>query len=235
MLKWIWKQQFFELQRLLLNVENTYIYGNVSWQWPKKDAFISKEKQLENQSLTFFLKNQLASFSYQHSVSFTHGSQHYCFLGQTGWHRPPGLWQMSRQTWTTFLAQKWLQLLGYQSKSVQERRENCRILTETNPFNGRSRFLPVYSTKESTSFCSRQFSLRAKFVAISSIYTVERHGVATEACSQDDWRCGSPKQKNLCYIAAIQGGQPRNFLYSSPSIRTEEGGRKISANCVCQL
>ena len=30
-------------------------------------------------------------------------------------------------------------------------------------------------------------------------------------------------------------GQPRNFLCSSPSIRTKEGGRKISANCVCQL
>ena len=36
------------------------------------------------------------------------------------------------------------------------------------------------------------------------------------------------KQKDLCDTAAVQGGQPRNFLCSSSSIRTEEGGRKIS-------
>ena len=37
-----------------------------------------------------------------------------------------------------------------------------------------------------------------------------------------------------CDTAEIQGGQPRIFLFSSSSIRTEEG-RKVSANCVCQL
>ena len=77
--------------------------------------------------------------------------------------------------------------------------------------------------------------LRKKVVPSSSIYTAQRHGGATEACAQGDRRCGSPKQKDLCDTAEIQGGQPRNFLRSSSSIRTEEGGRKISANCVCQL
>ena len=33
----------------------------------------------------------------------------------------------------------------------------------------------------------------------------------------------------------IQGGQPRDLLCSSSSIRTEEGGRKISTNYLCQL
>ena len=41
--------------------------------------------------------------------------------------------------------------------------------------------------------------------------------------------------RRICDTVAIQGGQPRDFLCSSSSIRTEEGGRKISANCVCQL
>ena len=88
---------------------------------------------------------------------------------------------------------------------------------------------------ESTSCCSRQLSQGAKFFASSSIYTVQRHGGATEACSQGDLRCGSPKQKDLCDTAAIQGGQHRDLLCSSSSFRTEDGGRKNSANCVGQL
>ena len=48
-------------------------------------------------------------------------------------------------------------------------------------------------------------------------------------------RCGSSKQKDLCDTIAIQGGQPRDLLCSSSSIRTEKGGRKNSTNCVCQL
>ena len=64
--------------------------------------------------------------------------------------------------------------------------------------------------------------------------TVQRHGGTTEACSQSDWRCGSPKQKTLRDIDAIQGGQAKNLLCSSSVIRTEEGG-KFSAICVCQL
>ena len=48
----------------------------------KKDAYISNEKQLSNHCSTFILKNQLASFSYQHSISITHGLQHYRNFGQ---------------------------------------------------------------------------------------------------------------------------------------------------------
>ena len=44
------------------------------------------------------------------------------------------------------------------------------------------------------------------------------------------------KQKDdLCDTAAIQGGQPKDVLCSSSSFWTEEGGRKMSTNCVCQL
>ena len=45
------------------------------------DAYISSNFLLSNHCSIFFLQNQLASFSYQHSISFTHGLQHYCFLG----------------------------------------------------------------------------------------------------------------------------------------------------------
>ena len=69
-------------------------------------AYKSSDLKLSNHCSTFILKNQLASFSYQHSISFTHGSQHYCFFGQTGVHRLCGLWQESRQIWTIFMVQK---------------------------------------------------------------------------------------------------------------------------------
>ena len=80
--------------------------------------FKSSDLYLSNHCSVFILKNQLASFSYQHSISFTHGLRHYKNLGQTDLHRLCGFWQESRQIWTLFLVQKWLQLVGYQTKSV---------------------------------------------------------------------------------------------------------------------
>ena len=44
-----------------------------------------------------------------------------------------------------------------------------------------------------------------------------------------------PNKKDVCDAAAIQGRQPRHLLCSSSSNRAEEGGRKISTNCVCQV
>ena len=48
----------------------------------------------------------ISNHSFQLSISFTHGLQHYCFLGQAYLYRLCGLWQMSRQIWTIFLVQK---------------------------------------------------------------------------------------------------------------------------------
>ena len=61
------------------------------------DAYKSSDLELSNPCSTFTLKNQLASFSYQHSISLTHGLQHYRNLGQTNLYRLCGLWQESRQ------------------------------------------------------------------------------------------------------------------------------------------
>ena len=69
-------------------------------------AYKSSDLQLSNHCSTLILKNQLASFNYQHSILFTYGLQHYRDLGQTGLHRLCGLWQLSRQIWTNFLVQK---------------------------------------------------------------------------------------------------------------------------------
>ena len=137
--------------------------------------------------------------------------------------------------WTIFLGQKWLQLLGYWTKRFQTSRRKCRNSTETKLYNGRSWFLSFCSTKKPTSCCIRQLSQRTKFVAGSSIYTVQRHGRAAEACSQGEWHCGLHNQKDLFDTVAIQGEQPRDLRCSSSSTWTEEGGRKNSTNCVCQL
>ena len=87
-------------------------------------------------------------------------------------------------------------------------------MTDTKLFTARRWFQLVYSTKKSTSCCSRKFSHRTKFVSSSSIYIVQRQGWAAEACSQGDWCSGSPKEKDLCSTAAIQHGQPINLLCS---------------------
>ena len=72
----------------------------------QKQRKVSNEKQLQNHCSTFILKNQLASFSYLHSISFTRGLQHDRNLGQANLHRLCGLWQVSRQIWTILLDQK---------------------------------------------------------------------------------------------------------------------------------
>ena len=46
------------------------------------DACKSSDLKFSNHCSTFILKNQLASFSYQHSISFTHGLQHYKTLNK---------------------------------------------------------------------------------------------------------------------------------------------------------
>ena len=191
----------------------------------QKGCVYKKRNTVPKSILNFHSQERITSFSYQHSVSFTYGLQHYCFLGQSSLNQLCGLWQRSRQILTSFLDQNWLQLLGYWNKSVQERGQKCRIPTETKPFNGRNWFQPVYSTKKSTSCCSRELSHRTKFVSSSSIYTVQRHGWATKTCSQGGWRCGLPKQKGLYNTAAMQVGQPTNLLCSSSSIRTVKRGR----------
>ena len=71
----------------------------------QKDACVSNEMQLQNQSLAFFPFTKV-TFSYQHSIWFTHGLQHYCFLGQDNLRRLCGFWQEFRQIWTTFLDQR---------------------------------------------------------------------------------------------------------------------------------
>ena len=60
-------------------------------------AYKSSDFHFSDHCSTFILKNQLASFSYQHSISFIHGLQHYKNLGKTGLYRLRELWQVSRQ------------------------------------------------------------------------------------------------------------------------------------------
>ena len=63
---------------------------------------------------------------------YTHGSQHYGFLGQANLYRLSGLWQMPRQIWT------------------------ISFWTGTKSYNGRGRFQPTYAIEESAGPCSRK-------------------------------------------------------------------------------
>ena len=87
----------------------------------KIDAYLSNEKQLQNHSIILVHKNQITSFSYQHSNSLTHALKHYCFFGQTNLYRLCGLWQVPTQIWRIFLDRKGFQLFGCETDRFQER------------------------------------------------------------------------------------------------------------------
>ena len=56
----------------------------------KRDTYKSNEMQLKI-ILQHFSTKRITSFNYQHSISFTHGLQHDCFLGQANLYRLCGL------------------------------------------------------------------------------------------------------------------------------------------------
>ena len=103
---------------------------------PKQEVpFTEKSRDNDRKTCVYQLRNaapksffnshsqkQITSFSYQQSFSFTHGSQHYFFLGQANFYRLCGLWQMSRQIWTIFLVIKRFQLIECKTQGIHERR-----------------------------------------------------------------------------------------------------------------
>ena len=105
----------------------------------KRDACISNKLRLKKLFFNFLSQKQITSFSYQHSISFTNGLQHYCFLGQANLYLLCELWYMSRQIWTIFWVQKRFQLLGCKTQSIQERWQQ-RVPTGPKSYNGRGRF-----------------------------------------------------------------------------------------------
>ena len=62
----------------------------------------SNKIRLQNPSLLFFHKKQIISFSYQLSISFTNGLQHYRFLGKTNFYEVFGKYQdrIGRFSWS---------------------------------------------------------------------------------------------------------------------------------------
>ena len=69
-----------------------YLYMEVS---RNTGVYKSSDLHFSNHCSTFILNFQLASSTYQHSVSFSYGLQHYRNLGKTSLHRLCGLWQVS--------------------------------------------------------------------------------------------------------------------------------------------
>ena len=75
--------------------------------------------------------------------------------------------------------------LDIKLKVFKEEDKNAGFRLRQNVTMGEADFNQFIGQK-STSCCSRHFSQRTKFVSSSSIYTVQRHGRAVEACSQGD-------------------------------------------------
>ena len=96
-------------------------YRELSRDNDQKRCLWKKRNAAPTSFFNFHWQNQFTSFSYQHSIFFTYGLQHYCFLGQANLYGLCGLWQMSRQIWTIFLVQKRFQTLGCKAQSFQEK------------------------------------------------------------------------------------------------------------------
>ena len=104
------------------------------------DAYKSSDLQLANHCSTFILKNELASFSYQHSNSFTHGLQHYRNLGKICLHRLCGLWQVSRQIRAIFLDQNDSNYLDIKLTLFQREDRNSEFRLRQNLSMGEADF-----------------------------------------------------------------------------------------------
>ena len=81
-----------------------------------------------------------ATFSNRHSFSFTHGLQHYCFLGQANLYRLCGLWQESRQTWANFMVQSDSNYLDNKLKVFKREDKNAKYWLRQNLSMGEAEF-----------------------------------------------------------------------------------------------
>ena len=152
--KWIWKTRYYYFLYKPTKKGKRFLIWKSHVTMTRREAYICNEMQLKSFSYLLSQK-QITPFSYQLSISFTHGLQHYCFLGQANLYRLIGVWQISRQIWTIFLVQKRFQLLGCKFQSIQERWQE-RVPTGPKSYNGRGKLQPVYAIEESAGQCSRK-------------------------------------------------------------------------------
>ena len=135
--------------------ENLLLW-NCSVTMAKKVAYISSKIATPKSFFNFSSQKEMTSFSYQHSISFTHRSQHYRFLGQANLYRLYGLWQMPTQIWMVFMVQNLPIYLVLKHKGFQERRQ-LKLPIVTKSYNGIDKFQPVYAIEESAGTCRREF------------------------------------------------------------------------------
>ena len=145
--------------------EGISLFGIITWQWPNKETsrhhdqkkpYLKDNLQHQSQSLTFFTKtNHFFKLPVFYLTTKPHHLQYYCFLGQAQLYRLCGLWKMSRQIWSIFLAQKWFQLLCCKVYSVPERWQR-RLSPEPKSHSGRGRFQADHALEESAGHSSRK-------------------------------------------------------------------------------
>ena len=116
-------------------------------------------------------------------------------------------------------------------KSVQEIGQQ-KLSPSSKSHNGRGRFQPAPAIEESASHGSRNLSWRGKLVPSAHTNNIQRHGWTTQSRSQGCRRIGQSKQKGMCHAAAVQCGQARDFICSTPNSCKEEGGREVSTHCL---
>ena len=139
----------------------------------QKEAYGSHSFQLLIHFLSFIVRN-CSLLSATSVLSHSAIRQHW-FIRQVNLNRLCGLWKVSRQLWTIPFLKKWLQLLGFKTWSVHERRQQ-RLLPNTKSHNGRSRFQPLHTIEESAGHCRRKLWQRGKLVTSADTNNVQSQG-----------------------------------------------------------
>ena len=140
----------------------------------KKEAYISNEKQLQNLSVTFIQKKQITTFSYQHSISSTHGLQHYCFLGQANLHRLCGLWHCQDRFGQISWSKNDFNNLDVKLK-VFKKDDNKEVRLVQNPTTGEAVFNQLMRLRNQLVNAAKNFGREQNFDPSIDTYNVQRH------------------------------------------------------------
>ena len=214
-LTWKWRNTSQFWQNKLISWATFKNSKNGALYWMKQLFIINT-----NSIFNFHPQKQITSSSYQFSISFTYGLQHYCFFGQTNLYRLSWFWQIQRQIWTIFLVQN------------ESRYFNVKLQNFKNDDNKEFRLVQNLTMRETefNRFMRLIYQLVNAAENSSTVLiptTSEDMDQTTQTGSQGSWLSGSSKQNDLTDCIAAHWWQAWVFLCSSQIISREKDDEKF--------
>ena len=187
-------------------------YGNVTWQWPRNDAYISNEMQLQNHSLAFIQKNE-------------------SLLSATS------ILSCSPMAYNTIATSGKLPCTDYVDfGNCQER--FGRVSWYKNDSNYLDVKLKVFKWEDKNA----EFRLKQNFTIGEADFNQFIRERNQQVVAADNFLREQKLSPLLQYTLSKDMEQQLKLVHKvtdvvfcpSSSVWTEDGGRKVPANCVCQ-